>query len=111
MAKGDYQGSADAVARSLELHRDVNAQLLLAEALLNLKEKEKAQAVFQQMLQDYGNRAIWHFVFGGAYQDANYPGGRDSRVQEGPRTRPEPPARALLSGFGVPGNQQHGPHA
>ena len=72
MAKGDYRGSADAVARSLELHRDVNAQLLLAQALLNLKEKNKAQDVFQQMLQDYGNRAIWHFVFGGAYRDAGY---------------------------------------
>ncbi len=72
MAKEDYRGSADAVARSLELHRDANAQLLLAQDLLNLKEKEKAQAVFQQMLQDYGNRAIWHFVFGGVYRDASY---------------------------------------
>ncbi len=72
MAKADYRGSVEAVTRSLELHRDVNAQLLLAEDLLNLKEKEKAQAVFQQMLQDYGNRAIWHFVFGGAYQGASY---------------------------------------
>ena len=25
------------------------------------------------MLQDYGNRAIWHFVFGGAYRDTSYP--------------------------------------
>jgi tetratricopeptide (TPR) repeat protein len=72
MSQGDERASADAVARSLELHRDANAQLLLAQDLLNLKEKEKAHAVFRQMLQDYGDRAIWHFVFGGAYRDAGY---------------------------------------
>ena len=73
MARQDYRGSADAVAHSLELHRDANAQVLLAQDLLSLKEKDKAQAVFRQMLQDYGDRAIWHFVFGGVYKDTNCP--------------------------------------
>jgi tetratricopeptide (TPR) repeat protein len=72
MAKEDYSGAATAVTRSLELHRDVDAQLLLALARLNLKEKAKAEAVFQQMLQDYGDRAIWHFVFGGVYRESDY---------------------------------------
>jgi len=72
MAKEDYQGAVDSVTRSLELHRDVNAQLLQGLAFLNLKQKQKAEAVFQQMLQDYGDRAIWHFVFGGAYRETAY---------------------------------------
>lgn len=79
MAKEDYPGAAEAFTRSLALHRDANVQFLLALALLNLKEKQKAQAVFQQMLQDYGDRAIWHFVFGGAYRDTSYP---DDAIRE-----------------------------
>ena len=72
MAKEDYRGAVDSVTRSLELRRDVNAQLLLGLAYLNLKEQPKAEAVFQQMLHDYGDRAIWHFVFGGAYRETAY---------------------------------------
>ena len=72
MAKEDYRGSVDSVTRSLELRRDVNGQLLLGLAYLNLKEQPKAEAVFQQMLRDYGDRAIWHFVFGGAYRETAY---------------------------------------
>ena len=71
-AKGDYRGAVEAFTRSLELHRSANVQLLLALAYLNLKEKSKADAVFQRMLQDYGDRAIWHFVFGGAYSETTY---------------------------------------
>ena len=72
MAKEDYKGAAEATARSLELHRDANAQLLLALAYLNLKEKPKAEAVFRQMTQDYGDRAIWHVIIGGAYRETGY---------------------------------------
>ena len=72
MAKEDYRGAADAVTRSLGLHRDANARLLLARAYLNLKDKPKADAVFQEMIHDYGDRAIWHFVFGGAYSETAY---------------------------------------
>ena len=71
-AKGDYRGAVEAFTRSLELHRNANVQLLLALAYLNLKEKSNADAVFQQMLRDYGDRAIWHFVFGGAYSETTY---------------------------------------
>jgi tetratricopeptide (TPR) repeat protein len=72
MDQDDYQGAAAAITHSLELHRDPNAQLLLAQACLNLKDKPKAEAVFRQMLQEYGDRAIWHFVFGGTYSDAGF---------------------------------------
>jgi tetratricopeptide (TPR) repeat protein len=79
MAKEDYSGAAEAVTRSLDLDRNVNAQLLLALAYLKLKQVPKAQSVFQQMLRDYGDRAIWHFVFGGAYRDTGYP---DDAIRE-----------------------------
>jgi len=72
IAQQDYQGAAAAITRSLELHRDANAQLLLAQAYLNLKDKPKAEGVFRQMLEDYGDRAIWHFVIGGAYSETGY---------------------------------------
>jgi tetratricopeptide (TPR) repeat protein len=72
MSRDDYKQAADAIQRSLDLHRDVNMQYALASSLLRLKEKEKAEAVFRQMLQDYGDRAIWHEVFGGAYREAKY---------------------------------------
>ena len=72
MAKEDYKGTVDAIGRSLALNRNPNAQLLLALAYLNLKDKPKAQAVFQQMLKDYGDRAIWHVIFGGAYRETGF---------------------------------------
>lgn len=72
IAGEDYRGAVDSITKSLEMRRDVNAQLLLGLAYLNLKERQKAEAVFQQMLRDYGDRAIWHFVFGGAYRETAY---------------------------------------
>jgi tetratricopeptide (TPR) repeat protein len=71
-AKNDYKQAVDSFTRSLELKRDVNMQYALANALLRLKEKDKADAVFKQMLTDYGDRAIWHEVFGGAYRENKY---------------------------------------
>ena len=67
MANQDYRGAADAFSRSLEIKRDVNVQFARAVALLNLKEKEKAAGIFKEMLEAYGDRAIWHLIFGGAY--------------------------------------------
>jgi tetratricopeptide (TPR) repeat protein len=71
-AKDDYKQAVDSLSRSLELKRDVNMQYALAYAFLKLKEKDKAEAVFRQMLSDYGDRAIWHEVFGGAYRETKY---------------------------------------
>jgi len=71
-AKDDNQKAVAALTRSLQLHRDVNMQYALANSLLRLKEKDKAEAVFRQMLSDYGDRAIWHEVFGGAYRETKY---------------------------------------
>jgi tetratricopeptide (TPR) repeat protein len=72
LAKGDYRQAVESLSRSLAIKRDVNIQYALASALLKLKEKDKADAVFRQMLNDYGDRAIWHEVFGGAYREAKY---------------------------------------
>ena len=72
MAKDDYKGAVEALSHAVELSRDVNAQYALAFSLLRLKEKAKAEAVFASMLQSYGDRAIWHEVFGGAYRDTKY---------------------------------------
>ncbi len=72
MAKNDYQGAVEALTRSLDISREVNAQYALAFSLLKLKETAKAAAVFAQMLRDYGDRAIWHEVFGGAYRETKY---------------------------------------
>jgi len=71
-ASQNYRGASEALAHSLELKRDVNVQFALGVALLNLKEKEKAATIFRSMLADYGDRAIWHVVFGGAYRDTKY---------------------------------------
>jgi tetratricopeptide (TPR) repeat protein len=72
VAKEDYRGAAEALTRFLALQHDVNVQYALAYAQLKLKQKEKAEAIFQQMLRDYGDRAIWHDVFGGAYRETKY---------------------------------------
>ena len=78
-ANQDYRSASEALARSFELKHDVNVQFALGMALLNLKEKEKAAAVFRAMLEAYGDRAIWHVVFGGAYRDTKYP---DDAIRE-----------------------------
>ena len=54
------------------MHRDANAQLLLTLAYLNLKDKPKAEAVFREMTQALGDRAIWHVIIGGAYRETGY---------------------------------------
>jgi tetratricopeptide (TPR) repeat protein len=66
----DSKGAVDALARSLALHKDVNVEFALGSTFLLAHEKEKAAAVFQSMLASYGDRAIWHVVFGGAYREA-----------------------------------------
>jgi tetratricopeptide (TPR) repeat protein len=72
LARGDHKNAEQALSKSLELKRDVNVQYALAVAYLQSKEEAKAQAVFAQMLRDYGDRGIWHEIFGGAYRDAKY---------------------------------------
>ena len=77
--KGDLQQAVEAFTRSGELKADPNVQFALANSYLQLKDKQKAAQVFQQMLAQYGDRAIWHMVFGGGYRDNGY---RDDAIRE-----------------------------
>ena len=73
MAAEDYRGAVISLSRALDLQSDVNAQYALGFSLLKIHEKQKADKVFQQMLESYGDKAIWHVIFGGAYRDTEYP--------------------------------------
>lgn len=73
MAAEDYSAAVVSLAKALDLQSDVNAQYALAFSLLKVHEKQKAEAVFRQVVELYGDKAIWHVVFGGAYRDTGYP--------------------------------------
>ncbi len=77
--KDDSEQAIAAFQKSLELKTDPDAQFALANAYLQLKQKEKAEHVFQTMLGEYGDRAIWHMVFAGGYRDNGY---RDDAIRE-----------------------------
>ena len=79
MAKADYPSAVDSLNQSLKLKDDPNVRYALALAFLGQGKKPEAEQVFQKMLRDYGDRAIWHVVFGGAYQQAD---DLDSAVKE-----------------------------
>ena len=79
IAAEDYRAAVESLQHSLRLARNVNAEFALGSALLRLKQKADAEKVFQQMLTEYGDRAIWHVVFAGAYRDAKLP---DDAIRE-----------------------------
>jgi tetratricopeptide (TPR) repeat protein len=73
MAKDDYRSAVDSLTKSVQLEPDINAQYALAFSYLKLGEKAKAEKIFQQILATFGDKAIWHVVFGGAYRDSRNP--------------------------------------
>ena len=77
--KKDYSKSVQSLSRSLELRKDIDVQYALALAYLQANQKPKAEAVFQQIIAENGDRAIWHMVFGGAYRQIK---DTDSAVRE-----------------------------
>jgi tetratricopeptide (TPR) repeat protein len=68
--KNDSAGAIESLKHSLAIKKDVNVEFALGSAYLSSKDKAKAREVFQSMLASYGDRAIWHVVFGGAYREA-----------------------------------------
>jgi len=70
MMKKDYQHAAESLARSISMHPDLDAAYALAISFLQLHQKDKAAAVFQQMIEVGGDRAGLHVLFGRAYRDA-----------------------------------------
>ena len=79
MVNEDYAGAVSSFERALQAAPEVNAQYALGYSLLMLKQKEKAEAAFKKMIADYGDKAIWHVVFAGAYRESNYP---DDAIRE-----------------------------
>lgn len=79
MAKEDYKQAVESLQQSLKLDNDINANYALAFSFLKMGEKPKAEQVFNQIIQTYGDRAIWHVVFAGAYRESANP---DDAVRE-----------------------------
>lgn len=79
MSKGDYRGAIEPLRHATETAKDPNYRFALAVSFLRTGQKAQAEKIFQQMLTDYGDRAIWHVVFAGAYREANE---RESAIQE-----------------------------
>ena len=71
-ASGDDRGAVDALKRSLAIKPDVNVAFAMGSALLALHEKEKAQRVFQQIIDASQGAAIQHVAAGDAYLEARY---------------------------------------
>ena len=72
MAKRDFNSAVNSLKKSLALRKDSNTQYSLALSYLRLKDKASAEAIFRTILQEQGDRAIWHIVFGGAYRECSY---------------------------------------
>jgi tetratricopeptide (TPR) repeat protein len=79
MAAEDYRAAVESLQRSLQLVRNVNAEFALGSSFLKLQQKPEAEKIFHQMLTEYGDRAIWHVVFAGAYREAKMP---DDAIRE-----------------------------
>ncbi len=77
--KDDTEHAILAFTKALESKTDPDTEFALANAYLQLKQKDKAEQVFQKMLSQYGDRAIWHMVFAGGYRDHGY---RDDAIRE-----------------------------
>ena len=80
MLTKDYKSAAQYLARSLSLEGQMETAYSLATCFLALKEKKRAQLVFQDMITaSGGDRASLHILFGRAYRDASMP---DDAVRE-----------------------------
>lgn len=74
MARQDYAKAAEALSLSVQLAPDIETFYSLGISLLSTKnpaDKERAAAVFQQMIQFAGDSGSLHVLFGRAYRDAN----------------------------------------
>src|SRR5436190_3143614 len=71
MMKKDYRRAAESLARSISIMPDLDAAYALGISFLQLHDKEKAAAVFGQMIDVAGDRASLHVLFGRAYRDAD----------------------------------------
>ena len=80
MLTKDYKSAAQYLARSLSFQGQMETAYSLATCFLALKDKKRAQLVFQDMITaSGGDRASLHILFGRAYRDASMP---DDAVRE-----------------------------
>lgn len=79
LQKDDVLQAIESFKRSSGLKPDPDVEFALANVYLQAKRKEDAQKLFQSMLSQYGDRAIWHMVFAGGYRDHGY---RDDAIRE-----------------------------
>jgi tetratricopeptide (TPR) repeat protein len=68
----DYRNAAKYLSRSIRLKGDVESAYSLATCLLALKEKENAALVFQDIINNVGDRGSIHILLGRAYRDAGF---------------------------------------
>ena len=78
MKEGDYDKAAEALDHAAHLNPDIETLYSLGICLLQAKDasnedknKRRAAAVFQQMIQLAGDSGSLHVLFGRAYRDAN----------------------------------------
>jgi tetratricopeptide (TPR) repeat protein len=72
MMKRDYRAAIEPLEHSVALQANFEAAYALAISELQLHEKERAAAIFQQILERGGDRAGFHVLFARAYRDATY---------------------------------------
>jgi len=74
MGKQEYGRAAEAFARSIQLHPDLETSYTLGICLLQTKDsadKQRAAEVFDGMIRTNGDSGSLHVLFGRAYRDAN----------------------------------------
>ncbi len=91
LKKKDYRAAAESFQKSLEIRPDRETSYGLARCLLQLKEKEKAAAIFQQITVASGDRSSLHLWFGSAYRNATLYGDAIREVQRALSLDPKVP--------------------
>ena len=82
MLKKDYRQAATSLSKSLELQSDMEVAYTAASALLQLKEKEKAAALFTYMENSAENKAAVHVMAGRAYEVAGFPNDAEAEYRK-----------------------------
>ncbi len=71
-SSGDDENAKKTFERALAIDPEVNVAYALGSTLLALHDKTKANVLFQQVLSQTHDAAIWHVAIGDAYRQALY---------------------------------------
>ena len=71
LAQGHDEKAVEALSHSLQLHPDLRTAYTLGETFLRLKEKDRADEVFRNILRSAGEHADLHMLIGTAYLNAD----------------------------------------